>query len=229
MAQGQPAVDWKKPENNAKLFAAVLALIPGTPDYKKIAAVFGPSVPGSAISYRLNSVRKEGVALGLSPGSGSYSPVKTNANAKRAAPAVKKSQPKGKGNGRKRGGILNDHASDDPDTSVGNDSDEEEIAGETDDENLPTTPSPSAKRQKTMGGRVSKRISPRKVNQADYKQLDDPFATMDNAKDEDGNNVFGEPSGTESEDTYATDGSFKEAEQGTAVKVEEAEEAEDAV
>lgn len=80
-----------------------------------------------------------------------------------------------------------------------------------------------------MGGRVSKRISPRKVNQADYKQLDDPFATMDNAKDEDGNNVFGEPSGTESEDTYATDGSFKEAEQGTAVKVEEAEEAEDAV
>lgn len=44
MAQGQPAVDWKKPENNAKLFAAVLALIPGTPDYKKIAAVFGESI-----------------------------------------------------------------------------------------------------------------------------------------------------------------------------------------
>ena len=43
MAQGQAAVDWKKPENNAKLFAAVLALIPGTPDYKKIAAVFGES------------------------------------------------------------------------------------------------------------------------------------------------------------------------------------------
>lgn len=43
MAQGLPAVDWKKPENNAKLFAAVLALIPGTPDYKKIAAVFGES------------------------------------------------------------------------------------------------------------------------------------------------------------------------------------------
>ena len=43
MVQGLPAVDWKKPENNAKLFAAVLALIPGTPDYKKIAAVFGES------------------------------------------------------------------------------------------------------------------------------------------------------------------------------------------
>ena len=41
MVQGLPVIDWKKPENNAKLFAAVLALIPGTPDYKKIAAVFG--------------------------------------------------------------------------------------------------------------------------------------------------------------------------------------------
>ena len=41
MVQGLPAVDWKKQENNAKLFAAVLALVPGTPDYKKIAAVFG--------------------------------------------------------------------------------------------------------------------------------------------------------------------------------------------
>ena len=41
MVQGLPAVDWKKPENNAKLFAAVLFMIPGTPDYKKIASVFG--------------------------------------------------------------------------------------------------------------------------------------------------------------------------------------------
>ena len=41
MVQGLAAVDWKKPENNAKLFAAVISLIPGTPDYKKIAAAFG--------------------------------------------------------------------------------------------------------------------------------------------------------------------------------------------
>lgn len=47
MVQGLPAVDWKKPENNAKLFAAVLALFPGTPDSKKIAAVFGESTPSS--------------------------------------------------------------------------------------------------------------------------------------------------------------------------------------
>ena len=45
MVQGLPAVDWKDAKNNAKLFAAVLALIPGTPDYKKIASVFGEFIP----------------------------------------------------------------------------------------------------------------------------------------------------------------------------------------
>ena len=43
MVQGTPAVDWKNPANNAKLFAAVLALLNGTPDYKLIAAAFGES------------------------------------------------------------------------------------------------------------------------------------------------------------------------------------------
>lgn len=41
MVQGLPAVDWKKTENTVKLFAAVLTLFPGTPDHKKLAAVFG--------------------------------------------------------------------------------------------------------------------------------------------------------------------------------------------
>ncbi|KAF6219939.1 hypothetical protein HO133_003764 [Letharia lupina] len=237
MVQGLPAVDWKKPENNAKLFAAVLALIPGTPDYKKIAAVFGesflivtsskativinyhiatalglnfhktktigtadgicyigPNVPANAISYRLNVVRKEGVALGLSPGSGSFStPTKINRAAKRAVPAATNNMLKGMG--RKRGGMLSDGPSDDPDVAMN--SEEEETAAETDDEKIPATPIPSVKRQKTVNGRVSKRISPRKGKKTDYKKLDDPFATMDNAKDENGNNVFGEPSGTE--------------------------------
>ena len=95
---------------------------------------------------------------------------------------------------------------------------EEESAAETDDEKSPTTPATSAKRQKTMGGRASKRVSPRNSKKTDYKKLDDPFVTMNDAQDENGNNVFGEPSGTESEDTYATDGSFKDA----VVKMEEA-------
>ncbi len=60
--------------------------------------------------------------------------------------------------------------------------------------------------------------SPRQGKKTDYKKLDDPFVTMNNAEGEDGKNVFGEPSGTESEDSYATDGSFKEA----AIKMEDA-------
>lgn len=103
-----------------------------------------------------------------------------------------------------------------------NNSEEEESAAETDDEKSPTTPAPSAKRQKTVGGRASKRVSPRKSKKTDYKKLDDPFVTMNDAQDENGNNVFGEPSGTESEDIYATDGSFKEAGKDAVVKMEEA-------
>lgn len=112
---------------------------------------------------------------------------------------------------------------------MNNDSEEESVA-EIDDEKTSITPAPSAKRQKTLGGRVSKRVSPRKDKKVDYKKLGDPFITMENAEDEDGNNVFGEPSGTESEDTYATDGSFRKAEMDAskdagkdpAVKMEEA-------
>lgn len=97
---------------------------------------------------------------------------------------------------------------------------EEESAAETDSEKpLATSP---AKRQKTIGGRVIKRVSPRKSKKTDYKTLDDPFVHMDDAKDDDGNNVFGGPSGTDTEDTYATDGSFRPLEQDVAIKVEEA-------
>ena len=72
----------------------------------------GPNVPASAISYRLNVVRKEGAALGMTPGSssGSSSPAakKNGATAKRAAPAIKKNGLKSKG--RKRGKHLGDDA-----------------------------------------------------------------------------------------------------------------------
>ena len=68
----------------------------------------GPNVPANAISYRLNVVRKEGAALGLTSGSGSFSPAaKTNGvTAKRAVSATKKNGAKGKGG--KRGKILID-------------------------------------------------------------------------------------------------------------------------
>ena len=107
-----------------------------------------------------------------------------------------------------------DSSSDDPDTAM--DSNEEESAVETDNDQTPTTPAHTTKRDKTISGRIVKRSSPRMGKKTNYKTLEDPFLNMDNAKDENGENIFGEPSATESEDTYATDGSYK------AVKVEEA-------
>ena len=97
---------------------------------------------------------------------------------------------------------------------------------ETEDENASITPAP--KRQKTLSGRVIKRVSPRKGHKTDYKKLDDPFVTMANAEDADGKNIFGDPSATNSEDTYPTDGSFEDKEAGgdieekAVIKTEEA-------
>ena len=108
------------------------------------------------------------------------------------------------------------------------DSEGEGSAAETEDENTSTTPVPSAKHQKTLSGRVTKRVSPRKGQKTDYKKLDDPFVTMSNAEDDGGKNVFGAPSATDSEDTYPTDGSFRDKEAGrdveekAVIKMEEA-------
>ena len=93
---------------------------------------------------------------------------------------------------------------------------------ETDHETPPTTPVHSAKHDKVISGRITKRTSPRKGKKTDYKTLVDPFFAMDEAKDADGKNVFGEPSASESEDTYVTDGSFKDTGSVAAVKTEDA-------
>ena len=112
-----------------------------------------------------------------------------------------------------------DSSSDEPYVAMA--SDEEESAVETDHETPPTTPMHSAKHDKILVGRITKRASPRKGKKTNYKALEDPFFAMDNAKDENGNNVFGEPSATESEDTYATDGSFKDIGTVAAIKTED--------
>ena len=119
-----------------------------------------------------------------------------------------------------------DSYSDDTEPAVDNDSEGMVSPAETEDENASTTPVPN--RQKILSGRVTKRVSPRKGQKTDYKKLDDPFATMANAEDDDGKNIFGDPSATNSEDTYATDGSFEDKEAGgdieekAVVKMEEA-------
>ena len=43
MVQGLPAVKWT-PENNHKLLQVLVVIHAGTPDYKKIASVFGKSL-----------------------------------------------------------------------------------------------------------------------------------------------------------------------------------------
>ena len=100
------------------------------------------------------------------------------------------------------------------------DSEEERSAPEMNHGKTPSTPDQPApaQRQKTQGGRITKRVSPRqKSKETNYKSLEDPFLAMESAKDENGNNIFGEPSGTESEDDYASDGSFKGVERDDAV------------
>lgn len=70
---------------------------------------------------------------------------------------------------------------------TGNDSEQEATPPDT-DENEPTTP---IKRQKTIGGRITKaRVSPRKALKKNYKKIEDPFADL-NATDGDGEKVFG--------------------------------------
>lgn len=74
-------------------------------------------------------------------------------------------------------------------------------------------PSPSRKGQKVIGGRVHKaRVPPRNTGKkTEHKKLDDPVVAMDNADDEEGNNVA---SGPESEDRLTlreSEGEKKEA------------------
>ncbi len=177
--------------------------------------------------------------MGFTPGSGSSSShAKTNGlitPAKRGASssAAKKNVLKGKI--RQRENMPNNDSrlvvcfsdvrsvteSSSDDSVMPVDSVEEESAAETEHEKTSPTPARSTKRQKVIGGRVTKRISPRKSTKTNYKELEDPFVNMNNIKDENGENVFGEPSGTESEDTYVTDGSFKETGDEAVVKMEE--------
>ena len=84
-----------------------------------------------------------------------------------------------------------------------------ESAAETDDRKPLTTPAPSARGQKMISGWVIKHVFCCKGMKMKYRTVNDPFVTMDNAKNENGKNVSGEPSSIESEDTYATDGSSK--------------------
>lgn len=94
----------------------------------------------------------------------------------------------------------------------------------SDDPLAPTPATPT--KNKVISGRVKKpRASPRKTVPKNYKKIVDPFVEMEDAKDENGQNVFGEPEQSESEDTVLTDGEFETAAEDGGIKAEEDEEA----
>ncbi|KAK3170002.1 hypothetical protein OEA41_009387 [Lepraria neglecta] len=231
MVQGLPAVKWT-PENNAKLLQALVIMHAGVLDYKKLAAIFGPNVPVAAIQYRLGVLRKEGAALGLSESKSSPAKAYTPKIGKRAGIVPSE---KGKGKGKKRGGMLRDDARyDEEHTTFGSNTDISAAMMRpwiplkpmlrawtlrNDAAAAHTSPTPSAKREKTIGGRVTKaRISPRKTAKKDYKALEDPFVGV-NAIDVDGEKVFGTDK-SDSEDPYASDEEFGVAKKIDAVKTE---------
>ena len=97
-----------------------------------------------------------------------------------------------------------------------NATDYEDNEADNEADNETTTPAPSAKRQKTIGGRITKaRVSPRKISKKNYKALEDPFAAVD-ATDGEGEKVFGTEK-SESEDECATDDDFGVAKKSSAV------------
>lgn len=71
-----------------------------------------------------------------------------------------------------------------------------------------TTPS-TAGGDKVLNSRVEeKRCSPRDSTKPNYRQLDDPVIFVEDAIDDHGKNVFGQPARTESEDSFDTDKDF---------------------
>jgi len=115
--------------------------------------------------------------------------------------------------------VLTNNSDDESMADTGNDSEQEATPPETDDNAAPTNP--SKKRQKTVGGRVTKtRASPRKALKKDYKKIEDPFTELNDATDGDGEKVFGTDK-SDSEDSQASDEEFGKNPANAVVKTEE--------
>lgn len=71
-----------------------------------------------------------------------------------------------------------------------------------------TTPSPAGNDEVTDVSYQKIRSSPRENVKPDYRQMEDPFVSMDGATDEAGENVFGNVGGLEDEDSLSSDEEF---------------------
>lgn len=94
---------------------------------------------------------------------------------------------------------------------------------ETSDETTAmTTTTSTTPKTKVISGRIKKpRASPRMTEKKNYKKIEDPFVEMEDAKDENGENVFGRGEESGSEDTVLTDGEFETTAEHEGIKVEE--------
>ncbi|KAL6720265.1 hypothetical protein ACLMJK_002186 [Lecanora helva] len=196
MVQGLPAVKWT-PENNAKLLAAIVTLHSPVLDTKQLAAVFGPNVPASAISYRLSTLRKEGAGLGIKSGT----PNGSNGVAKPAkrAPAVRGNKAKG---GKGGTGVLHDVPTDDESADLKEETDDELALPATDSvEHQTTAVKNPHQRNKTISGR--------------------PFGDVKDIVNSDGEKVFNTDK-SEGEDSFASDADYMKDAQMATIKMEEA-------
>lgn len=226
MPKGQKIVDWTKPENDQKLLLAIIKAndITGA-KYADVAAAFGEpicqenktwsltvciggGVPASCIGLRISKLRALAKEGKTTPGGGPKAKTTGGGLMSGLKPAKGKPTPETETSGDRYGANkANFHAFTTTQwivlTRIG--SDDKSSDGE---QNVTPPKTPKSNGNKIISGRVTKRISPRKNPTKDYKKLVDPFMEMDEAKDEEGGNIFGKPDKSEDEDSDPSDTEF---------------------
>ncbi|KAK4691707.1 hypothetical protein P7C71_g5350, partial [Lecanoromycetidae sp. Uapishka_2] len=211
---GQKLVVWTQ-ENEIKLLHAIIAVHDLKLDYAKVAAIFDPNIPASSIATHMSKLRKK-VASAVN----SQAPISTTSSTRTKAPAkAKQIGKKGKTQGRKPGGILCDVPSNDDETMADAEKDSEEEAAhtESDDDDAAAPTTSSNKRQKTIGGRITKTsAAPRKT----LKQIKDSATGLDNSTNGEEEPVLNSPN-SEIEDSGAGLSELGEESLPTIIKHEE--------
>ena len=160
-------------------------------------------MPATCIITKMGAMRKRAAAMGIIP-----SPI----------PASNTSRSTSSGNGKKsekNTSKKRNEANADDDEEI--DHTQRATPPETSDEKTPTTGA-----TKIISGRVNKpRATPRKNAKKDYRKIEDPFAELEEAKDENGENIFGERENAASEDVVMTGEEYESTAEDADVKVEE--------
>ncbi|KAI9875733.1 MAG: hypothetical protein M1830_008063 [Pleopsidium flavum] len=217
MPTGQKTIVWTA-ENDERLLLSIMGAHNITVNYDKVAQVFGNNIAPSVIRTRMGKLKAK--ARALNPGV-----VSTTAAVTAPGTTATKRKPMTKKNDgattKKVKQEATDEEEDNMDDLIGAQinnvplqhvtppaTPSKKSNGLSTKASNPNTPSPAGG-DGVLNGRVGKkRSSPRDSSKPNYRQLDDPFVSMPDAMDEDGNNIFGTPARTESEDSFATDKDF---------------------